>query len=87
MVLDKGQSGLGGFHRLGFMDFHQFRGLGTARDLHVLVHHDSRAEVHRQAHNDAQTYLANNLELAFQTTLVVVEHLDVVIGKTQCGAP
>ena len=87
MILDKGQRGLGGLDRLGFVDFHQFWSFVAVGHMDVLVHHDGRTQIHGQAHNNTQTHLAHNLELALQALLVVMENLDVVIGKTQCAAP
>ena len=46
-----------------------------------------RAQVQRQSHDEAQTYLTDNLELAVQAFLVFLENLDVVVGKSERTQP
>ena len=51
--------------------------------LDVFTDHNLRAEVKRQSHDQSQTYLADNLELAVQSFLIFLEYLDVIVGKPQ----
>ena len=47
----------------------------------------SAAQVHREAHNQAQAHLAHNLELALHALLVVMGNLDIVVAEAQRAAP
>ena len=55
--------------------------------LHFLTHHNVRTHPNGKAHNKAKHYLAKELTLLTHPFLIVLEHLDVVIGKAKRAAP
>ena len=51
--------------------------------LHVLLDHHIRTHEQHQPNDQTQSYLTHNLETAMHTLFVLLEHFNVVIGKTQ----
>ena len=86
VVLDEGDGGLGRLLRLALV--HDYSALPCAAlHLDVLADDGLVAQVEREAHDDAKTHLTDDLELAMQTLLVALEHLDVVVGKAEAAQP
>ena len=94
MVLHKGDGGLGAFHNV-FLHISATcnRGLGFKGALHAFLHfnffthHDVRAHPHGEANYESKHYLAKEFSFLTHAFLVVLEHLDVVVGKTKRTAP
>ena len=86
VVLDEGDGGLGGLLRLALVHHHGALPC-AALHLDVLTDDGLVAHVEREAHDDAQAHLTDDLELAMQTLLVALEHLDVVVGKAEAAQP
>ena len=55
--------------------------------LDVFTDNDLRTEIQGKPYNESQAYLADNLELTVQAFLVLLEYLDVVVGKAQRPQP
>ena len=87
VVLDKGDGRLGGLHFAG-VDTHLLdRVLPRTTDLHVFADHDVRTEIERQADNQPEAHLGDDLEAPVQPLLVFLEDLDIVVCKAQCAQP
>ena len=70
------------------MDTHLLdRVLPRAADLHVFADHDVRTEIERQADNQPETHLGDDLEASVQPLFILLEDLDIVVCKAQCAQP
>ena len=86
IIFHKGYSGLRSLHRLALVQ-HCHLVVSAVFHLHILVHHDGRTEIHGKTHNQSESYLTHDLEFPLQSVLVVVSHLDVVVGKAEGTEP
>ena len=55
--------------------------------FYVLVDNHLRTEVESQSDDKSQAYLTDDFELTVQAFLVLLEYLDVVVGKAQRPQP
>ena len=85
IVLEKRDGGLGGFLVLALM--HHIYDMPVFLNLYVLADNHLRAQVKRQADYQPQPDLSDNLELAVKPFLVLAEHLDIIVQKSQRAQP
>ena len=79
VILKEGDSGLCSLDFFGSMYYHLF--LSWFSDFDVFTNNHLWTQIEYKTYNETQTNLADNLELAMQTFLVLLEDLNVVIGK------
>ena len=82
MMLDEGDSGLGGFDLGGLLHDDDII-LDMAGD--DLVHADGRTETEREADDETQRDLSADLDPSVETVFVLAEGLDIVVGETECA--
>ena len=87
VLLHEGDCGLRGLYLLRFIDYLLDHVGGVVDNLVVLAHDNVGRAHHGQAHYQAETYLADNLEFAAHAVLVVALHLEVVVGEAQSAEP
>ena len=73
------------FHRLRLVRDNGFHALFLGGD--VLVEHGVGTQPERQADDEADGHLSDNLPLAFQAVFVLAENLDVIVEKAQKTEP
>ena len=86
VVLHEWDGGLRGFHRVDRMDDFRLMADGVFH-LHVLAHDDVGGEPHSQADDKPESHLSDHLVFPFQTVLVVVFKLAVVIEESDGAHP